>query len=209
MVKIKFCGITQRKDAEIAVKLGADAVGLVFCPTSKRTVSPDKAAAIIERLPPFITVVGVFVNPTEAEVREVLSYVPLNCLQFHGDETAEFCRLFKMPFIKVFRVGQTDIRLEDLHQQYPEANAILLDTYEVAQRGGTGKTFDWQRVTPYASRAWILSGGLTPANVATAVQQLKPYAVDVSSGIEQAPGIKDEAKMRAFIEALRGVPAEA
>lgn len=203
--KIKFCGITRKEDAELAIKLGVDAIGLVFFPESKRYISPIQAASIINNLPPFLTIVGVFVNPTTQEVQEILKHVRLNCLQFHGNETAEFCNSFHMPFIKAFRIGNNDVQLENFAKQYPKANAVLLDTDIAGEWGGSGKTFNWQHVlTDSLTKPWILSGGLTVDNVTDAIRELSPYAVDVSSGIEQAPGIKDEIKMRAFVEAVYG-----
>lgn len=207
MVKVKFCGMTCAEDAQAAVALGVDAIGLVFYGRSPRAVTPNQAQLITAHLPPFVTVVGVFVNPTFAEVAHALQSVRLDCLQFHGDEDNSFCQQFNRPYIKVQRVipSAETINITSYDEKYPQACAILLDSYDPQQWGGTGQKFDWQKtIAPTsAQKPLILAGGLTADNVAVALAVVKPYAVDVSSGIEVRPGVKDHAKMSAFLHAVR------
>lgn len=199
-IRIKICGITRPEDARAAAELGADAVGLVFAPVSPRRVVPAQALEICRALPPFVTRVGLFMDATADFVRSVLSAVPLDCLQFHGGEDAEFCRGFQRPWIKA--IAMADPGAEELMEDYADADALLLDSHAPGQAGGTGLAFDWQSfVSP--ARTWILAGGLNPDNVAEACRTLKPPAVDVSSGVESAPGIKDREKMERFIREAR------
>lgn len=197
--RVKVCGITRSGDARHAVNAGADAIGLVFYPQSPRNVSIEQARAICAGLPPFVTVVALCVDKPVVEVQALLSELPVDLLQFHGDEAPEYCAQFGKPFIKALRV-RSDVDVSQQIARYSAANGILLDTYRKGMPGGTGESFDWQLI-PAAHRANIvLAGGLTPANVAAAIAAVGPYAVDVSGGVESAPGVKDAAKITAFIE---------
>lgn len=212
-VRVKICGITRPEDAAAAVAAGADALGFVFFAASPRHVTAEQAAEIIRGLPPFVSTVGLFVNATVAEVRAVLDVVPLSLLQFHGDENNDFCRGFGRPWIKslAMKPGQ-DIQAE--MAAYPDAVGILLDAWHPDLRGGTGHSFDWTHFPVQAAKPLILAGGLTPDNVGQAVQLTRPYAVDVSGGVEMAKGIKDARLVEAFLREVRkaevqmaGVPA--
>ncbi|MEW8213068.1 MAG: phosphoribosylanthranilate isomerase [Candidatus Thiodiazotropha taylori] len=196
--RIKICGITRTEDALTATRLGADAIGLVFYPPSPRSVSPEQAQRIVKSLPPFVTVVGLFVNEDRAVIEQILNQVPLDLLQFHGDESAEDCSGFGRPWIKAIRMRQ-ETDLLSLEQQYADASGLLLDTYQAGVPGGTGKTFDWDLVPESLAGRVILAGGLNSENVTRAVASLHPYAVSVSGGVEAAKGIKDAAKIEAFI----------
>jgi phosphoribosylanthranilate isomerase len=200
-VRVKFCGITRREDAVHAARLGADAVGLVFYPRSPRAVNLQQACQIVRELPPFVTVVGLFVNATSSYIQEVLDSVPIDNLQFHGDESPEECSRYDRPYIKAIRMAER-IDLPQLVQTYGDASALLLDTYQIGAPGGTGQMFDWDRIPEGLPKAIVLAGGLTPENVTQAVMKVRPYAVDVSGGVEQTKGVKDVAKMAAF---MRGV----
>ena len=197
-VRVKICGITRVEDALDAASAGADAVGLVFYPPSPRALSLEQAARIIEALPPFVTVVGLFLDPEPAEVRHVLERIPLDLLQFHGRETGVFCASFARPYIKAIAMGGGDDPRSAM-REHAKATGFLLDSHVVGAAGGSGKTFDWQRV-PASSRPLVLAGGLTVANVARVVHDIRPWAVDVSSGVEYSQGIKDGEKMRRFIQ---------
>ena len=201
-LRIKICGITNAEDALMAVDAGADALGLMFYEASPRNVSMATAENIIGRLPPFVTKVGVFVNATEEVIRLAIDECGVDALQFHGDETPEFCRKFALPVIKAFRMQNAD-SLSSLPRY--ETAAWLLDSCVAGQQGGTGATFNWDLavMAKKFGRPIILAGGLTPENVALAVRQVGPYGVDVSSGVESAPGKKDSKKMRAFIRAAK------
>ncbi len=195
--RVKICGITRVEDGLAAASAGADAIGLVFA-ASPRQVTADQARAIVAVLPPFIKVVGLFVDAPAATVREVLGRVPLDLLQFHGNETPEDCQKFGRPYIRAIRMAPgVDLAVEA--RRYAQAAGLLLDTYDPQLAGGTGATFDWTRVPRDLNKPVILAGGLTPENVARAVQAVRPYAVDVSSGVEQSKGVKDAAKIAAFI----------
>lgn len=200
--RIKICGITRIEDALAAAAAGADAIGLVFDPKSSRCVNVKQAASIARALPPYITVVGLFVDAAPQSVHDVLSRVNLDLLQFHGAETPEYCRAFPKPYVKAIRMSpEADLHAEE--RRFPEAAGLLLDTFSPAASGGTGETFDWGRVPQDLKKPVILAGGLTPANVADAIRRVRPYAVDVSSGVEQSKGIKDVKKISAFIEMAR------
>mgnify|MGYP000119561843 FL=1 len=201
--RIKLCGLTRAADVAAAVELGADAIGLVFYPDSPRHVSIEQAAELCRHVPPFVTIVGLFVNASRAEVHRVIEAVPLNLLQFHGDETVDQCEGFGLPYLRVARV-RPGVDLLEFASQYPSARALLLDTWTPAY-GGSGESFDWSLVPTACPLPVILSGGLNPDNVANAIRQVRPAAVDVSSGVESAKGIKDAAKIRAFVSAVRGV----
>ncbi|MCE5364808.1 phosphoribosylanthranilate isomerase [Pseudomonas anguilliseptica] len=201
-VRSKICGITRIEDALAAVAAGADAIGLVFYAKSPRAVSVQQARAIIAALPPFVTTVGLFVDASRCELGEILDAVPLDLLQFHGDETPAACDGFHRPYIKALRVKPGD----DIAAQvamYKNASGVLLDTYVSGIPGGTGEAFDWSLVPAQLSKPVILAGGLTAENVAQAITQVRPYAVDVSGGVESAKGIKDAAKISAFMQAVK------
>jgi phosphoribosylanthranilate isomerase len=201
--RIKVCGLTRVEDVQAAVAAGVDAVGLVFYPDSPRHVTIAQAAELCRHVPPFVTIVGLFVNASRAEVHRVIEAVPLNLLQFHGDETADQCEGFGVPYLKAARV-RPGVDLLEFAAQFASARALLLDTWTPAY-GGSGESFDWSLVPTSCPLPVILSGGLTPDNVADAIRQVRPVAVDVSSGVESAKGIKDAAKIRAFVSAVRGV----
>ena len=198
-VRVKICGITRVEDALTAVAQGADAIGLVFYAPSPRAISIEQAAAIVQQIPAFVSVVGLFVNAEERYVKEVTSRVALDLLQFHGDETPEQCASFGLPFIKAVRV-KSDTNLVQCAKDYSASRALLLDTYTEGVAGGTGHVFDWGLIPTGLAKPVVLAGGLTAANVAAAIQQVKPYAVDVSGGVEAAKGIKDAAKIAAFMQ---------
>ncbi len=198
-VRVKICGITRVEDALAAVAQGADAIGLVFYAPSPRAVSIEQAAAIAQQIPAFVSVVGLFVNAEESYVNEVTSRVALDLLQFHGDEAPEQCARYGLPFIKAVRV-KSDTNLVQCAKDYSAARALLLDTYTEGVAGGTGHVFDWGLIPPDLAKPVVLAGGLTADNVAAAIQQVKPYAVDVSGGVEAAKGIKDAAKIAAFMQ---------
>ncbi len=200
-IRVKICGITRVEDAVAADRAGADAIGLVFYPPSSRNISPEVGAEISASLRAFTTSVGLFVNPEPAEVERVLSRVRLDRLQFHGDESEAFCRQFGVPYLKALRT-RPGADLAAIAANYPSASGILLDSYKPGVAGGTGETFDWQLIPESLSSTIILAGGLNPDNVALAIEQVRPAAVDVSGGVESAPGIKSEDKIRAFIEAV-------
>lgn len=199
---IKVCGITNVEDALLAVKLGANALGFIFDRNSPRFVTAEQAGAIIAVLPPFITTVGVFVNLSFAEVMAILNQAPLQVLQFHGDETEADCKQYRKPYVKAFRI-KADSNIIEFIDQYPSASAFLLDTYSAQQYGGTGVAFNWQQIPKNCTKPIILAGGLTSANVAQAIQEVKPYAVDVNSGVEIQPGRKDPDKLIAFFNEVR------
>ena len=202
-VRSKICGITRIEDALAAVEAGADAIGFVFYAKSPRAVSVQQARAIIAALPPFISTVGLFVNASRCELNETLDAVPLDMLQFHGDETPEQCDGYHRPFIKALRVQAGD-DIAASCRLYSRASGILLDTYVAGVPGGTGETFDWALIPNSLEKPIILAGGLTSANVAQAITQVRPYAVDVSGGVEKSKGIKDHDKIRAFMSAVHG-----
>ncbi len=203
IVRSKICGITRVEDALAAAEAGADAIGLVFYPASPRAVGVQQARAIIAALPPFVTTVGLFVNASRCEINETLDAVPLDVLQFHGDESPESCDGFHPPWYKALRVQSAeDVRREAA--RYSGASAILLDAYVAGVPGGTGEVFDWSLIPSDLALPLILAGGLTPANVQQAIAQVRPYAVDVSGGVESSKGIKDAAKVREFVRLTRG-----
>lgn len=199
--RIKICGLTRQEDLAAAVHAGADAIGLVFYPGSPRFVDLPTAAALARAVPPFVAVVGLFVNADAALVNETLAAVPLHMLQFHGDEDDAYCRQFHRPYMKAARVTP-GLDLVQYASAFPSAQAILLDAF-VEGYGGGGKVFDWSLVPPQLNRPLVLSGGLDAGNVGDAVRRVGPAAVDVSSGVEAAKGIKDAAKIQAFVDAVR------
>jgi len=201
-VRSKICGITRIEDALAAAEAGADAIGFVFYAKSPRAVDVRQARAIIAELPPFVTTVGLFVNASRCELNEILEVVPLDLLQFHGDETPADCEGYHRPWIKALRV-RPGHALEAACQLYSGARGILLDTYVAGVPGGTGEAFDWSLVPARLSKPIILAGGLSADNVGQAIAQVRPYAVDVSGGVEQAKGIKSAAKIEAFMQAVK------
>lgn len=203
MVRVKICGITNLHDATMAVEAGADALGFVFFQGSSRCVSRDQAQAIIRELPPFVQIVGLFVNEDADTVNAIADQCGIDVVQLHGDETPEYCATIRRRVIKAHSVRDAG-SLDSLHNY--DHVSCLLDAWSPAGRGGTGTTFDWELAASVANqRPLILAGGLTPDNVAAAITAVKPYAVDVSSGVESAPGVKDAGKVSRFIEATRSV----
>jgi len=199
---VKICGITRPEDALAAAHCGAHAIGLVFYRPSPRYVAPEKAREIIRVLPPFVTAVGLFVDAPAAEVREVLSMAQVNLLQFHGAETPAFCRSFGLPYLKAVRV-RAGVDLLQYASDYHDAKALLLDAFVDGTHGGTGATFDWNLVPRGLPLPVVLSGGLDAGNVTEAIRKVRPWAVDVSSGVEMGKGIKDAAKIAAFMSGVR------
>ncbi len=203
--RIKICGITRPGDALAAAQAGADAVGLVFYPQSPRYLAAERALGIRDALPPFVQTVALFVNPDAAQVAQVIGRVRPGLLQFHGDETPAFCAQFGMPYIKACRVKsgmRSEVDLLEYLRPFSGAAAWLLDSY-VEEYGGVGESFDWALAPQRLERPLILSGGLARGNVAEAIRRMRPWGVDVSSGVESAKGIKDAAKIAAFIEEVR------
>ena len=199
MTRVKMCGITRPQDGLAAAAAGADAIGLVFYAKSPRNVALDLAAAIARALPPFVSSVALFVNPTTAEVDAVLQKVRPDVLQFHGEETPEFCRSFGVPYLKAARV-RPDSDLLQFAASFADAQGFLLDAWSEAGHGGTGERFDWNLIPANLPKPLILAGGLTPENVRLAIETVHPWAVDVSSGVEQSKGIKDAARIVAFMK---------
>ena len=201
--KIKICGITRPEDAILASNLGVDAIGLVFYGESPRAVTIEQAQDIVAVVSPFTSVVGLFVDETQYEIQTVLDEVSLDVLQFHGDQSQALCADFGRRYFKAIRMGaNTNIDAE--MGAYPDASAFLLDAHSDKARGGTGEVFDWEKVPAQPKKPIILAGGLNPDNVAEAIRQTSPYAVDVSSGVESSRGIKDADKMTAFVRAVQG-----
>lgn len=201
--RIKFCGITRAEDARVAAALGVDALGFVFVPGSPRCLTLHAAAAIREQLPPLISVVTLLQNPNSDEVWETIDAMQPHLLQFHGEETAQFCASFGMPYLKAVAMRGLQQPLAEVAADYADAAALLLDGHAAGELGGQGKTFDWAGIAAGVKIPLILAGGLTPENVATAIRTARPYAVDVSSGIESKPGIKDSGKMETFVRHVR------
>lgn len=204
LVRSKICGITRIEDALAAVEAGADAIGLVFYAKSPRAVSIEQAAAILRALPPFVTTVGLFVDMPRDELQHLLQRLPLDLLQFHGDESPADCEGYGRPYIKALRVRPGE-DVSAAMAPYEGARGILLDTFVDGVPGGTGASFDWSLVPEDAGKPVILAGGLDAGNVAAAIRQVRPYAVDVSGGVEASKGIKDAGKIRAFMQAVQGV----
>ena len=199
--RVKICGITRVEDAVSAVNAGADAIGLVFYAPSPRYVSIAQAELIMNAIPPFVSVVGLFVNAPKTEIESVLSNVRFDIVQYHGDETESDCQQINLPYYKAIRV-KADTNLLQCEVEFKSAKALLLDTYSEAAVGGTGQVFDWGLIPKNLSKPVILAGGLTAENVALAIKQVRLYAVDVSGGVEQNKGIKDAAKIAAFMQAV-------
>jgi phosphoribosylanthranilate isomerase len=200
--RIKICGITEVAHARLAADAGADAIGLVFFRESPRALSPSAAAAIAASLPPFVAAVGLFVDAAADEVKKVLGEVNLDLLQFHGDETPEYCAAFGKPFMRAVRM-EPGTDLLEYAQRFSRARALLLDAHVPGQPGGTGQTFDWAGIRRDLPLPLVLSGGLTIENVGRAVREVRPWAVDVSSGVERSRGVKDPRKIVEFIRSVR------
>jgi phosphoribosylanthranilate isomerase len=196
-MRVKICGITRQEDVQAAVAAGADALGFVFAPRSRRVLDPDAAAALARRVPAFVSRVGLFMDQDFEQVSRVLDRVPLSLLQFHGREDAAFCRSFGLPYVKALAMGSAP-SLALAERSYADAAGLLLDSHRSGEIGGTGQSFDWSGI-PDLELPLILAGGLTPDNVRQAVRQVRPWAVDVSSGVEDAPGIKNAEKMKIFV----------
>lgn len=205
--RIKICGITRVEDARAAAELGADAIGLVFYAASARAVSIETARRIAAAAPPFVACVGVFLKAEAAFVQSVLAGVRIDLLQFHGEESLEVCESFKRPFIKAIAMG-ADTNVAEYIARYPSASGFLLDSHLPGQAGGRGSVLDWARVPTGQERPLILAGGLSVDNVARAVRSTRPYGVDVSSGVESGNGIKDAARMKAFIQEVKRVDCD-
>ena len=199
--RVKICGITRVEDALSAVNAGADAIGLVFYAPSPRCVSIAQAQAIVNAIPPFVSVVGLFVNATMDEIHSVLSQVRFDIVQFHGDETPAQCAQINLPYYKAIRV-KPDTNLLQYAIDFKAAKALLLDTYSEQAYGGTGHTFDWNLIPKNLFKPIVLAGGLDASNVVAAIEQVQPYAVDVSGGVELSKGIKDAAKIAAFMQGV-------
>jgi phosphoribosylanthranilate isomerase len=200
--RIKICGIRVPEHALVAADAGADAVGLVFYGPSPRYVQLNQAAAVVAVLPPYVMAVGLFVNAAEGEVRESLNAIRLDLLQFQGDESPEFCARFGVPWVRAVRMEE-GVDLVEYARRFSGARALLLDAHVPGEAGGTGRMFDWSHIPRDLPMPIILSGGLTPANVGRAVREVKPWAVDVSSGVESARGTKDPRKIVEFIRSVR------
>ena len=198
MTKVKICGFTEPNNARDAALAGVDAIGLVFYEKSPRNVDIQTAQKIIERLPPFINRVGLFVNANPSFIDEVLCEVPLDTLQFHGDESVLDCTQYQMPFIKSIRV-KPETNVKEIAENFSSASALLIDSFSHSSYGGTGESFDWSLACVKIYLPIILAGGLNVDNVSDAIKQVNPYAVDASSGVESAPGVKDIDKIEAFI----------
>ncbi len=204
--RTKICGITSPADGEAIARLGADAIGLVFYARSPRAVEAEQAAAIIAALPPFVTSVGLFVDAEPAFVHSVLDRVPLDLLQFHGDESPPYCAAFGRPYLKALRMRpDMDVRAEA--ERFGDAVGLLLDAYQPGTPGGTGHAFDWQRIPSDLSLPVVLAGGLGPENIQRAVEEVRPFAVDVSSGVEASKGVKDLARVAAFMQGVERADA--
>lgn len=200
--RIKICGITRPDDAQQAAVCGADAIGLVFYEPSPRAVTAQQARQIIAGLPPFVTVVALFVDESAAAINRLLAEVPIDVLQFHGDETPGFCVQFQRPYLKALRV-RPGLDIAASCRTHPAARAVLLDSWQQDRPGGTGTRFDWSLAACDWPLPMVLAGGLDADNVSDAIRCLRPAAVDVSGGVESAPGIKDAARIRQFISAVR------
>lgn len=200
--RIKICGIREPAHARLAADEGADAIGLVFYRQSPRYIEPEAAAAIARTLPPYVAAVGLFVDETAERVAKILEQVPLDLLQFQGDEPAEFCERFGRPYVRAVRMGQ-GVDLLECAGRFKRAKALLLDAHVPGLPGGTGRRFDWSRVPRSLPIPLIVSGGLDAGNVADAIREVRPWAVDVSSGVEASRGVKDPAKIADFIRSVR------
>jgi phosphoribosylanthranilate isomerase len=197
--RTKICGITRLEDAKASILAGCDALGFVFYKESPRYIALDAFKVIVKELPPFVTKTGLFVNADPAEIEEAIQSGFVNVLQFHGDETPDFCRQFNFPYIKAVAVSSS-VDLIQYAKDFHDAEALLLDAYHEHLKGGTGQTFDWNLIPQSLSKPIVLAGGLTVDNVKEAIKKVKPYAVDVSGGVEESKGIKNSLKIQAFIK---------
>ena len=204
MTRVKICGITNLEDGLQAAQAGADALGFVFYGPSPRNVEVDRAASIIAALPPFVTSVGLFVDAEPEFIEQVIKATGLDLLQFHGDECESQCAQYGVPYIKALRM-RPDVDLARQCHTFASSRGILLDAYVPGKAGGTGQTFDWSQIPQQLDLPIVLAGGLDPSNVQTAIQTVRPWAVDVSGGVEQAKGKKDPALVSAFIEGVHSV----
>ncbi len=208
-IRVKICGLTRGRDVRAAVACGADALGFVFAAGSKRLIDHSKARELVQWVPAFVARVGLFLDQDEEQVGRIISQVPLSLLQFHGREDAAFCRQFGLPYVKAVSMDSARLAeqtLERAHREFDDAAALLVDSHEPGGLGGTGQVLDWRQLGQTGNRAGrplILAGGLTPDNVAAAVRLVQPWAVDVSSGVEEGPGIKSAAAMRRFVEQVK------
>lgn len=200
--RIKFCGMTQQTDVQHAVKLHVDALGFVFVERSPRYLTIDKANKLFNLIPPYIMKVGLFMNEEPGQVKFVLSQLNINLLQFHGEEEESYCNQFDIPYLKAVPMSSTGA-VSEFCSKYPSATGFVLDSHVSGQMGGSGKVFKWDSIPNNLNKPIILAGGLTPNNVANAVERVKPYAVDVSSGIEASNGVKDPIKMDLFVKEVR------
>lgn len=198
-----MCGMTRSEDIEYAIDLGVDAIGLIFYPKSARNISLEKARIIVNNIPPFVDIVAVLVNPEQSFVQQIINEIPVQFLQFHGEESSEFCRQFNKPYIKAIH-PKTTMQIHNAVDEFFDASAVLLDTPSDKERGGTGVTFDWNIIPENLSKPYILAGGLNEFNILEAITTCHPYAVDVCSSIEALPGVKDHLKMSRFIKAIWG-----
>ena len=200
--RVKICGFTRTDDALYAAYCGTDAIGLVFYPPSPRHVEIEQAHHIVSALPPFVTVVGLFVDAGKDQVLDVLKRIPIDLLQFHGEETPDYCRSFARPYIKAVSM-RDDVDVQRVAKEHAAAAGLLLDAYHPAAKGGTGSRFDWSRIPSGCNRPIILAGGLTAENVRLALETVRPYGLDVSSGVESAKGIKETRKLKAFLQEVQ------
>jgi len=200
--RVKICGIREPEHARIAAEAGADAIGLVFYGESPRHIDAERAAYVARQLPPYVMTVGLFVNADADSVWAVLDEIPLDLLQFQGDETPQFCDSFGRPYVRAVRM-EKGVDLVEYRHRFPGAKALLVDAHVPGQRGGTGQVFDWAELPSKHPAPLILSGGLTAENVGAAIRKVRPWAVDVSSGVESSRGVKDPAKIVEFIRSVR------
>ncbi len=204
ITRVKICGLTRPEDIDAAVACGADAIGLVFYEPSPRSVSVEEARQLAARIPAFVTVTGLFVNPQRDLVNDVLAQVPLDLLQFHGDESAEFCASFGRRWIKAVRVRDAG-QIETAFKDYDQASGLLVDAWDPHRYGGTGQSFNWSLIPAERPVPLILAGGLSSANVTRAIEEVRPWAVDVSGGVESGKGRKDATKLTEFFNEVRRV----
>lgn len=203
-IRVKFCGITRVEDALLAAQMGVDAIGLVFYDKSKRAIDIEQAQKIVAVLPAFVSVVALFVNEQTERIRDILNQVPIDVIQFHGDEDDVFCAQFSRPYIKAVRVKEA-VDIQEACMKFPQARALLFDAYHPQEYGGTGTCFDWRLLPHVLDKPWVLAGGLGADNVAEAIKMSGAIAVDVSGGIECGAGLKDGAKMAAFLAAIESI----